>query len=107
MTKLEIHQFAIRGDNYAALLHDAQANVTASIDAGDAQAITAELAKKNWTLTHIFTTHHHGDHTEGNLALKAQSGCTIVGPKAEAARIPGMTPAAISLLLVYLKKKAG
>ena len=90
MAELEIDQFPIRGDNYAVLLHDAEAGVTASIDAGDARAILAELAKKGWTLTHIFTTHHHGDHTEGNRVLKAQTGCSIIGPRAEAARIPGI-----------------
>ena len=88
MSKLEIHQFPIRGDNYAVLLHDHDANVTASIDAGDGTAITNELAQKGWTLSHIFITHHHGDHTEGNRMLKEQSGCTIVGPRAEAASIP-------------------
>ncbi len=90
MSKLEIHQFPIRGDNYAVLLHDEDANVTASIDAGSAAAIADELRKKGWSLTHIFTTHHHGDHTEGNEALKQEFGCTIVGPRAEAARVPGI-----------------
>ena len=90
MAKLEIHQFPIRSDNYAVLIHDAEAGVTASIDAGDARAISTELAMKGWTLTHILTTHHHGDHTEGNQALKAETGCTIVGPRGEAARIPAI-----------------
>ena len=45
-------------------------DVTASIDAPDAKAVAAALAEKGWRLTHILTTHHHGDHTAGNLALK-------------------------------------
>src|SRR5690606_16018857 len=48
------------------------------------------LAARGWRLTHIFNTHHHGDHAGGNLALKARWGCTIVGPRADAARIPGI-----------------
>ncbi len=46
--------------------------VTASIDAPDAKAVAAALKEKGWRLTHILTTHHHGDHTAGNLALKAR-----------------------------------
>ena len=36
MPKLEIHQFACLNDNYGVLIHDAEAGVTASIDAPDA-----------------------------------------------------------------------
>lgn len=38
----------------------------------------------------ILTTHHHPDHVEANLALKERFGLTIVGPAAEADRIPGI-----------------
>lgn len=34
--------------------------------------------------------HHHSDHVGGNLALKTQFGATIVGPAADAGRIPGI-----------------
>jgi hydroxyacylglutathione hydrolase len=87
---LEIHQFPILGDNYGVLIRDTATGAVASIDCGDAAGIAAELAHKKWTLTHILTTHHHGDHTDGNLELKRQTGCTITGPRAEAARIPGI-----------------
>ena len=87
MTSLEIYQFACLSDNYGVLLHDPETQVTASIDAPDAAAIRAALAEKNWSLSHILTTHHHHDHTGGNLELKQKTGCTIVGPKAEAAKI--------------------
>jgi hydroxyacylglutathione hydrolase len=90
MRQLEIHQFPCLKDNYGVLIHDSEAGVTASIDAPDAGAVRAALAEKGWRLTHIFTTHHHADHTAGNLALKSEAACTIVGPAAEAARIPGL-----------------
>src|SRR3546814_11456142 len=35
-------------------------------------------------------THHHPDHVGGNLALKEATGCTIIGPEADADRIPGI-----------------
>jgi hydroxyacylglutathione hydrolase len=90
MAGLEIHQFLAGADNYCVLLHDADAGITISIDAPDAATIEAQLAIKGWRLTHILITHHHGDHTAGNLALKASTGCGIVGPAAEADKIPGI-----------------
>lgn len=90
MAKLDIHQFPCLSDNYGVLVHDAERNLTASIDAPDAKAVAAALKEKGWRLTHILTTHHHHDHTDGNLALKADTKCTIIGPRAEAAKVPGI-----------------
>lgn len=90
MSHLEMHQFICRADNYGLLVHDHKSGATVSIDAPDAAAIEGELKKRGWQLTHIFVTHHHLDHVEGNLALKEQFGCLIYGPEAEADRIPGI-----------------
>jgi hydroxyacylglutathione hydrolase len=90
MATLQIHQFPCLSDNFGVLIRDADAGVTASIDAPDATAVARELKEKGWTLTHILTTHHHLDHTGGNAALKAETGCTIIGPRNEAAKIPGI-----------------
>lgn len=90
MSKLEIHQFPCLSDNYGVLIHDADAGLTASIDAPDAAAVEAALGKTGWKLTHILVTHHHWDHTQGNEALKAATGCTIIGPRAEADKVPGI-----------------
>ena len=90
MSHLEMHQFICRSDNYGLLVHDHQSGATASIDAPDAAAIERELKARGWQLTHILNTHHHADHVEGNLPLRQQFGCQIVGPKEEAERIPGI-----------------
>jgi hydroxyacylglutathione hydrolase len=90
MVNLEVHQYRTRSDNYGVLLHDPGTGVTAAIDAPDAEELLAELQKKGWTLSHIFTTHHHQDHTAGNSALKRMTGCTIAGPAKEAESIPGI-----------------
>jgi len=90
MSQLEIHQFACLEDNYCVLIRDASSGVVATIDAPSADEIKAALAKKGWKLTHILTTHYHWDHTDGNLALKEETNCTIVGPKLEAAKVPGI-----------------
>ncbi len=90
MATLDIHMFPCLSDNYGVLIHDGGNNLTASIDAPQASAVRQALADKGWTLTHILTTHYHADHTGGNLELKGESGCTIVGPRNEADRVPGI-----------------
>ena len=90
MTDLAFHQFICRSDNYGLLLHDHKTGATCAIDTPDAAEIERQLDAKGWKLTHIFTTHHHGDHVEGNLALQKRYGCSITGPRAEASKIPGI-----------------
>lgn len=87
---LEIVQFPCRDDNFGVLIHDAKSGQTASIDAPELKAILALLEERGWELTHIFTTHHHIDHVEANLELKAKFGLTITGPAGEADKIPGI-----------------
>lgn len=41
-------------------------------------------------LDYILNTHHHWDHTGGNEELRRKFDCTIVGPKADEGRIPGI-----------------
>jgi hydroxyacylglutathione hydrolase len=90
MPKLEIYQFGCLSDNFGVLIHDAASNLTAAIDAPEAEAVRRALREKGWKLTHILVTHHHSDHTDGIAALKAETGCTVIGPKAEAAKIKGL-----------------
>jgi len=90
MSKLEIHQIPCLNDNYGYLIHDPAADMTAAIDTPDTAPIEAALRSRGWQLTHILNTHHHGDHTGGNLALQERTGCTIIGPRDEADKIPGI-----------------
>src|SRR5262245_59454375 len=93
MGALQIYQFPCLSDNFGVLIHDPEGPVTASIDAPEADKVSAALAEKGWKLTHILTTHHHADHTGGNARLKAETGCRIIGPRNEAAKIPGIDEA--------------
>ena len=90
MAKLEIHQFPCLKDNYGVLIHDKAAGLTAAIDAPEAEPVRRALQEKGWKLTHILVTHHHADHTQGIEPLKAETQCTVIGPKAEAAKIKGL-----------------
>jgi hydroxyacylglutathione hydrolase len=87
VSSLKIRMFPRLADNYGYLVHDDVAGVTATIDTPDADAILAVLDENGWALTHILNTHHHADHAGGNLVLKRQTGCTIIGPRADSARI--------------------
>lgn len=90
MSEIEVRMFPCLADNYGFLLHDPEAGITAAVDTPDAGAIRAALDAEGWTLTHILNTHHHGDHAGGNLELKRLTGCRIIGPRADAGRIPGI-----------------
>lgn len=93
MAALEIELFPCRSDNFGVLLHDPASGRTASIDAPEEAPILAALERRGWTLTDIFTTHHHQDHVEANLALKKRFRVRISGPKNEAGEIPGIDDA--------------
>lgn len=90
MTDLLVHQFPCRQDNYGVLVRDPTAGVTAAIDAPETEAVRQALSETGWPLTHIFVTHHHGDHTAGIADLKRETGATVIGPRAEAHKIEGL-----------------
>ena len=90
MSRLEVHQFPCLSDNYGYLVHDPDSGLTATIDTPEVEPIHAALDARGWKLNFIFNTHHHDDHAGGNLELKSQTGCQIIGPAADADRIPGI-----------------
>ena len=88
MSPLEIVTIPCLKDNYAYLL--IEAGLCAVIDPPEAAPVEAALAARGVKLTHILNTHHHWDHTGGNLTLKAKHGAIVVGPEKDRARIPGI-----------------
>lgn len=80
MATLEYFQYSYNSDNYGVLVHSPASGETASIDCGDAEAAIQALADKQWSLTHIFVTHHHADHVAGLTQLKKHGNCHVVGP---------------------------
>ncbi|MFN3553942.1 MAG: hydroxyacylglutathione hydrolase [Novosphingobium meiothermophilum] len=86
----EIHQFPCLADNYGFLVHDAASGETACIDTPDAGACLREADAKGWRITQIWNTHWHPDHAGGNEAIKAATGCMVVAPAGDAARIAGI-----------------
>ena len=84
---LEIVRIPALSDNYVWLVHDPASGETVVVDPALADPVIEAAAARGWRITQIWNTHWHGDHTGGNAAIKAATGCTITGPAAEAARI--------------------
>jgi hydroxyacylglutathione hydrolase len=87
---LEIVQIPVLSDNYVYLVREAASGAVGAVDPAVAEPVERELDARRWRLTHVINTHHHGDHTGGNLRLKARYGATVVGPRADLERIPGI-----------------
>lgn len=79
---LDVRLFPCLSDNYGFLVRDIATGSVATVDTPDADAILAALERSGWgRLDLILNTHWHADHTQGNAALKAATGCEIVGPE--------------------------
>ncbi len=85
---LEIIRIPVLNDNYVWLVHDADSGETMVVDPAVAEPVLAEAEARGWRITQIWNTHWHPDHTGGNAAIKAATGCTITGPEVERDRIP-------------------
>lgn len=85
---LDLHAFRTLSDNAGALIHDPATGACAAIDVPDA-AQTLDAAKaKGWTISEIFITHAHHDHTQGVAEVKAATGAKVSGPADAAGQAP-------------------
>ena len=74
-------------DNYIWVIQHGK--YAAVVDPGDAEPVLYYLAHHQLQLCAILNTHHHADHTGGNLALLTQYPVPVYGPASES--IPGLT----------------
>jgi len=84
---LEILCVPVLNDNYVWLMHEIVTGDTVVIDPAVADLVLEAAAARGWTITQIWNTHWHPDHIGGNAAIKAATGCTVTGPRAEATKI--------------------
>lgn len=84
---LQVVRIPVLSDNYVWLVHDAASGETVAVDPAVADPVLEAAAARGWRIDQIWNTHWHGDHTGGNAAIKAATGCIITGPAAEAERI--------------------
>jgi len=85
-----IHQLPVLSDNYIYLIEAKKSDALIAVDPALAAPVREACQSLGKPLTHIFNTHHHWDHTDGNLELKRDYGCQIIGASHDAARIPGI-----------------
>ena len=90
---LDVIRIPVLSDNYVWLIRENTSGDVMVVDPAVADPVLEKAADLGWTITHIWNTHWHPDHTGGNAAIKAAcqkagGGCTITGPAAEAERIP-------------------
>jgi hydroxyacylglutathione hydrolase len=84
---MEIVAVPAFADNYLWLVHDKASGETAVVDPGDAAPVLTEAENRGWTITQVWNTHWHPDHTGGNLAIREAAGAKVSGPATET--IPG------------------
>ena len=77
-------------DNYSFVVHDTETGTVAVIDPSEFKPIDNFIEKKFKKIDYIFNTHHHFDHTGGNLDLKKKYKTKIIGSKKDEKRIPGI-----------------
>ena len=79
---LTVHLFPCLSDNYGFLVRDDATGAVACVDTPDGEAVLKALDDLGWgRIDLILNTHWHPDHTQGNAAIQAATGCEIVGPE--------------------------
>lgn len=86
---MNIESIPVLEDNYAYLLRD-KSGKSAVVDPSEADPILRILEERKVKLDFILNTHHHWDHTGGNLGIKKATGCRVIGSSLDAHRIPGI-----------------
>ena len=90
MSSLTVEMIPVLDDNYVYVIHEPSSGTTGVVDPAVAAPVRDRLQARGWSLDWILSTHHHADHTGGNLELKQATGCRIAGPGKDASRIPGI-----------------
>jgi hydroxyacylglutathione hydrolase len=67
---LKVHTVKCLQDNYSYVIHNESTNLVGVVDPSEFYPIDTFVKKKFNKLDYILNTHHHFDHTGGNLELK-------------------------------------
>ncbi|MEO1223401.1 MAG: hydroxyacylglutathione hydrolase [Pseudomonadota bacterium] len=93
MSRLDVELIPAFSDNYIYLLRDGATGTVAVVDPGDATPVIERLERDGLPLDIILNTHHHADHIGGNAELVQRYGAQLIGPAADAYRIPDLDQA--------------
>jgi len=90
---MKIKQIPVLSDNYSYLIIDEANNVAGVVDPAEpAKVIKALEEFPKLTLTHLLTTHHHTDHSGGNVEMKKLfPDLEVIGSDFDRLRIPAIT----------------
>ena len=89
---MKITILPVLSDNYIHVLRDDQTNTTIVDDPAEATPVIKFLNESGYNLSHIFLTHHHGDHIDGVKGLKEKfPDCQVYGFKDDQHRLPPLT----------------
>lgn len=88
MAALDIVRIPALSDNYIWLVHDPDSGETVVIDPAEAAPVLAEAEARGWTISAVWNTHWHPDHTGGNAGIKQAASVPVTAPAGEAAKIP-------------------
>ena len=87
---LKVHTVKCLQDNYSYVIYNESTNLVGVVDPSEFYPIDTFVKKKFNKLDYILNTHHHLDHTGGNLELKEKYKSQIIGSKKDEKRIPGI-----------------
>jgi hydroxyacylglutathione hydrolase len=87
---LKVYTVKCLQDNYSYVIHNESTNLVGVVDPSEFYPIDTFVKKKFNKLDFILNTHHHLDHTGGNLELKKKYKSQIIGSKKDEKRIPGI-----------------
>jgi len=77
-------------DNYSYIIQDSSTDIVGVVDPSEFNPIDNFIKKKFNKIDFILNTHHHFDHTGGNLKLKKKYNCKIIGSLRDEKKIPGI-----------------
>ena len=87
---LKIDIISCLQDNYSYVIYESSTEIVGVIDPSEFEPINNFITKKYKKINFILNTHHHFDHTGGNLELKKKYNSKIVGSAKDEKRIPGI-----------------
>jgi hydroxyacylglutathione hydrolase len=87
---LKINIIPCLQDNYSYVIEDSETEMIGVVDPSEFKPVHSFIKKKLNKIDFILNTHHHFDHTGGNLELKKIYNCKIVGSSKDEKRIPGI-----------------
>ena len=87
---LKVNIITCLQDNYSYVIYDTDADIVGVVDPSEFAPIDNFIKKKFNKINFILNTHHHFDHTGGNLELKKKYNSKIIGSAEDEKRIPGI-----------------